>query len=207
MKKKRKKQAKKELLDSCHYFSHQSFLFLLSLLSLLCHNCCMLTVHNWILLFLSSLFLWDEKHQRKQFPICSSLSSPHFFFFYPALEQWNVNLFRAFGTEQKVIVGSPTVFAISCPSAGGLLSFWRIVLRDHETAQSWVLMSPLSLKCFCFPCHSHWEESTARATVNTSGKHTCHLSGFKLKNKTNMHRWKMQTLSMIFDYRILEWSF
>ena len=34
-----------------------------------------------------------------------------------------MNLFRAFVPEQKVIVQSPTVFAISCPPVGGLLSF------------------------------------------------------------------------------------
>lgn len=139
---------------SCIWFTPfllftSEFLFLFSLLSLSCRNHHMLAIYNWILLFMSLLFLWHEKHQRKQFPVCSSLSSSLLFF--PALEQRHVNLFRAFGPEQKVIVESPTVFAISCPPAGGLLSFWRLALGAHET-ESWVLMPSLSLKCFCFSC-------------------------------------------------------
>lgn len=152
------------------------FYFLCSLLSVLCCGRHMLKTCNWILLFMCLLFLWNEKHQRKQFPVCSSLSS----LFFSCSGRMKCESLQSFWarTEQKVIVGSPTVFAISCLPAGSLLSFWRLSLKAHET-ESWVLMPTLPLKCFCFSSQPPWEKCADRAAVNTSAKHTCHPSGLR----------------------------
>lgn len=117
------------------YFIHAIFnvhirvLFLCSLLGLLC---CGHHMPKYIIGFcFSCLCYLCEMRSIKGSSFKFVL--PYLCFFFPALKQWNVNLFRAFGPEQKVIVESPTVFAISCLPAGSLLRFWRLALRAHET--------------------------------------------------------------------------